>query len=368
VPSLGQTAIYPSQITQFTEKLLAWYGLNHRKLPWRENRDPYPIWISEVMLQQTQVKTVIPYFLNFMDRFPTLETFAGADLQTVLKLWEGLGYYARARNFHKAAHIIVQEMKGVIPDDFHEFQNLPGIGDYIGSAVQSMAFGHPLAVVDGNVKRVLARLYSMEIPVNKPNSHGQFKALADLHLDRRDPGTFNQAMMELGALVCSPKNPACDSCPVPEFCKAFLSGAVDQFPKRTVSRRVPTVPIAAGIVRKNGKVLITRRKLNGLLGGLWEFPGGKLEKGEKASLACVREIKEETGLTVEIESHLATIHHAYTHFKIKLEVYDCRYISGRVRLNGPMDYKWVRLTDIDQFAFPKANLKFIPLIREIKEK
>jgi A/G-specific adenine glycosylase len=316
------------------------------------------------MLQQTQVKTVTPYFLNFMDRFPTLEALARADLQTVLKLWEGLGYYARARNFHKAARIIVQEMKGMIPDDFHEFQKLPGIGDYIGSAVQSIAFGRPLAVVDGNVKRVLARLYSMEAPVNKPDSHGQFKALAGLHLDRHDPGTFNQAIMELGALVCSPKSPDCSLCPVSEFCKAFLSGTVDQFPKRVASRRVPTFHIAAGIVQKNGKVLITRRKLDGLLGGLWEFPGGKLEKGEEASLACIREIKEETGLAVGIDAHLTTVHHAYTHFKIKMDVYYCRYISGRIRLNGPMAFKWIRLTDTNRFAFPKANLKFIPLIRE----
>jgi len=316
------------------------------------------------MLQQTQVKTVIPYFLNFMDRFPTLEAFAMADLQIVLKLWEGLGYYARARNFHRAANIVAKEMDGVIPDDFHGFQSLPGIGDYIGSAVQSIAFGRPLAVVDGNVKRVLARLYKIKTPVNKANFHGQFKALADLHLDRHDPGTFNQAMMELGALVCSPKTPDCPACPVSAFCKAFLSGTVDQFPKRAAAPKVPTVHIAAGIVRKNGKVLITRRKLDGLLGGLWEFPGGKLKRGEEASLACIREINEETGLVVGIESHLTTIRHAYTHFKIKMDIYYCRYISGRVRLNGPMDFKWIRLTDIDQLAFPKANLKFIPLIRE----
>lgn len=314
------------------------------------------------MLQQTQVKTVTPYFLNFMDRFPTLEAFAGADLQIVLKLWEGLGYYARARNFHKAARIIVEEMKGVIPDDFYEFQKLPGIGDYIGSAVQSIAFGHPLAVLDGNVKRVLARLYSIEAPVNKPNSHGPFKALADLHLDKHDPGTFNQAMMELGALVCSPKNPDCAACPVSEFCKAFLSGTVDQFPKRAASRKVPTVHIAAGIVRKNGKVLITRRKLNGLLGGLWEFPGGKLEKGEEASLACIREIKEETGITAAVSSHLTTVHHAYTHFKIKMDVFYCRFIQGRVHLNGPIDYRWVSIQELNNFAFPKANKKFIPYL------
>ena len=316
------------------------------------------------MLQQTQVKTVIPYFLNFTNRFPALQDFAGADLETVLKMWEGLGYYARARNFHTAANIVLKDMNGIIPEDFHVFQKLPGVGDYIGAAVQSIAFGHPFAVVDGNVKRVLARLHCMDEPVNQPGSHRRFKALADLHLDKKDPGAFNQAMMELGALICSPKNPECTACPVSEFCKASFSGTVDQFPKRVGSRKVPTFHIAAGIVQKNGKFLITRRKLSGLLGGLWEFPGGKVEKDEEASSACIREIKEETGITVEIDSYLTTIPHAYTHFKIKMDIFYCRYISGRIHLKGPMDFKWIMLSDIDRFAFPKANLKFIPLIHE----
>jgi A/G-specific adenine glycosylase len=317
------------------------------------------------MLQQTQVKTVIPYFLNFINRFPTLQDFAGADLQTVLKMWEGLGYYARARNFHKAADIVVKDMEGIIPDDFQTFIKLPGVGDYIGAAVQSIAFGHPFAVVDGNVKRVLARIHRVDEPVNKPGSHRQFKILADLHLDENDPGTFNQAMMELGALICSPKNPRCPSCPVSEFCKVFLSDTADQFPKRIEPKKIPVFHIAAGIVRKNGKLLITRRKLNGLLGGLWEFPGGKVEKGEEASSACIREIKEETSIIVETDAYLTTIHHAYTHFKIRMDIFYCRYISGRIHLNGPIDHKWIRLTDIDRFAFPKANLKFIPLIQKI---
>ncbi len=356
-----------TDICRFQKKLVKWYQTHQRKLPWRENLDPYRIWISEVMLQQTQVKTVLPYFFNFIDRFPTLHDLAKSDLGTVLKMWEGLGYYARARNFHKAAVIITKDLNGTIPDNFYQFKKLPGVGDYIGAAVQSIAFGHPFAVVDGNVKRVLARVHCIKHPANKPSSHNYFKKYADRLLDKNDPGTFNQAMMELGALLCTHRNPQCNTCPVSEFCKAFLSDKVARYPRRIKAKKVPAYHIAAGIVRKNGKLLITRRKLEGLLGGLWEFPGGKLKKHENAPSACIREIREETGVTARIESHLTTIHHAYTHFKIQMDVFNCKYISGPIHLNGPIDFKWIRLKDIDKFAFPKANLKFIPMIEEVRD-
>ncbi len=356
--------VQQTDICRFQKKLVKWYQAHHRKLPWRESHDPYHIWISEVMLQQTQVKTVIPYYFNFISRFPTLQDLADADLETVLKMWEGLGYYARARNFHKAVNIISKKLNGAIPDDVCRFKKLPGVGDYIGAAVQSIAFGRSLAVVDGNVKRVVARLYCIKYPVNKPSSHKRFKAYADRLVDKNDPGTFNQAMMELGALICTPKKPQCHACPVFEFCQAALSDTVDQYPGRVKSRKTPTYNVAAGIVRKNGTILITRRKLEGLLGGLWEFPGGKLKPGEDAPAACIREIREETGIRVQTDSHLTTIHHAYTHFKIKLDVFYCNYVSGRIHLNGPIDFRWIRLKDIDRFAFPKANLKFIPLIED----
>jgi len=349
---------------RFQKELAKWYQSHHRKLPWRSGRDPYHIWISEVMLQQTQVKTVIPYFLKFLNQFPTLDDLANADLETVLKMWEGLGYYARARNFHKAATIVSKELKGFIPDDISEFRNLPGVGEYIGSAVLSIAFDQAFAVVDGNVKRVLSRLYCLDHPVNKPSFHKQFKTYAESLLDKSKPGIFNQAMMELGALICTPKKPQCQICPVAEFCAAILSDKVTQFPKRVKSKKIPTYPIAVGIVRKDGKLLITRRKLNGLLGGLWEFPGGKLKAKEEAPTACIREIKEETGLTVKTVSHLTTIRHAYTHFKIQMDVFYCIYISGQIDLNGPIDYRWIARKHINNFAFPKANLKFIPLIEE----
>ena len=351
-------------IKLFQDRLMSWYQAHQRKLPWRESKDPYHIWISEVMLQQTQVKTVIPYYLKFTDRFPTPGDLARSDLGEVLKMWEGLGYYARARNLHKAAIIVSKELNGIIPDAYDRFRALPGVGEYIGAAVLSIAFGKPFAVVDGNVKRVLARVYGIPYPVNKTRSHKFFKPVADSLLYKNDPGQFNQAMMELGALMCTPGKPMCRTCPVSKVCTAFLSDQVDNYPRRMKTRKVPTYHIAAGIVRKKGKVLITRRKLDGLLGGLWEFPGGKLEKNEDAMSACIRELKEETGIRAEIDSHLTTIDHAYTHFKIRMDIFYCRHISGRVQLNGPIDFKWIRLKDMDQFAFPKANLKFIPLIKE----
>ena len=357
-------AIQQQDVRQFQKNLVNWYGTHHRKLPWRESNNPYHIWISEVMLQQTQVKTVVPYFLRFINQFPTLHDLAASDLETVLKLWEGLGYYARARNLHKAVKIVSKELNGRIPDDDRQFKRLPGVGDYIGAAVLSIAFGHSFAVVDGNVKRVLSRLYCIDLPVNTSSSHKQFTIYADRLLDTNDPGTFNQAMMELGALVCTPKNPQCRACPVSNSCAAVSSGRVDQFPRRIKAKKVPTYHIAAGIVGKNGKILITRRKLDGLLGGLWEFPGGKLKAKETAPNACIREIKEETGLTVDIRAHLTTIRHAYTHFKIKMDIFYCTYLSGRVQLNDPIDYRWIRLKEIDDYAFPKANLKFIPMIEE----
>ncbi len=315
------------------------------------------------MLQQTQVKTALPYYFNFLNKFPTIKDLANADLEMVLKMWEGLGYYARARNFHKAAKIVSKQLKGIVPNNFNDFLKLPGVGDYIGSAVQSIVHGHPLAVVDGNVKRVLARLYCLTLPVNKSSSHMHFKKHAQRLLDHTDPGIFNQAVMELGALVCTPKKIQCSHCPVSKFCNSFSSDTVDQYPKRVKTKKVPTHDIAVGIVQKGGKLLITRRKLDGLLGGLWEFPGGKLNKNETASDACIREIKEETGIIVKIDTHLTTIHHAYTHFKIKMDVFYCHFIQGEIHLNGPIDHHWITLSDIDTFAFPKANKKFIPLIK-----
>lgn len=358
----GAQGLQIEQIPYIQAQLMDWYGKNHRKLPWRGTRDPYHIWISEVMLQQTRVDTVSPYYRRFLTRFPTVKALASAELQTVLKAWEGLGYYARARNLHRAARIVVENHHGVISGEPETFRKLPGVGEYIASAVLSIAFNRPCAVVDGNVKRVVSRLLAIDAPVNKPSAYSLFKDAAQALLRPDQPGLFNQAVMELGAIVCKPRHPLCRQCPLASVCIALQQNRVDHFPKRIPRPKMPEYRMVVGVVDKNGRVLITRRKPDGLLGGLWEFPGGEIEPEKTAEAACVERIREAVNLTVEIRRHLTCVRHAYTHFKIILDVYRCRYIAGRVRLNSAVDFRWVRPEEIDAYPFPKANHKFIPLL------
>jgi len=352
------------QIETFRKKLTEWYAVNKRELPWRNTTDPYRIWVSEVMLQQTQVNTVLPFYHRFLKRFPDIQDLAGADVQEVLKVWEGMGYYGRARNLFRSAEMVVDQYEGMIPDKWEDFRNLPGVGDYIAAAVLSIAFGKAYPVVDGNVKRVLARLLLLEDPANLSAFSKRFGLAAEKFLDRQDPATFNQAMMELGAMVCRPQQPLCTECPVNDFCSAQQAGRVSEFPKKVKKGPTPRHSIAVGVVFKNGDALITRRRPEGLLGGLWEFPGGKLQDGERPEAACVRELKEEVNLTVKVDSHLCSVRHAYTHFRIVMDVFCCSYVSGRVRLNGPVDHRWIPLHELDNYPLPKANHKFLPQLRE----
>jgi A/G-specific adenine glycosylase len=344
-------------------RLLAWYASSRRDLPWRRTRDPYRIWVSEVMLQQTRVQTVIPYYQRFVERFPDVASLAAADADAAIKAWEGLGYYARVRNLQRAARAVVERYGGDVPSDPDAFRDLPGVGDYVCAAVQSIAFGRPLAAVDGNVKRVLARLFAIEDPVNRAASARVFQSHADSLLDRRDPAAFNQAMMELGATVCRPTSPRCDECPVRGRCEAARGGAVGRYPVRERKRPVPEYRVAVGVVEDDGRMLITRRPAEGLLGGLWEFPGGKIRDGESAREAAAREIREETGLEVDVTDFVARVRHAYTHFRVELEVYRCRPRGGTgVVLDGPTDYRWIHPEEVARYAFPKANHKFIPFL------
>jgi A/G-specific adenine glycosylase len=344
--------------------LIGWYLANRRRLPWRNTGDAYHIWIAEVMLQQTQVNTVLPYYRRFLDRFPTLKQLARASLEEVLKIWEGLGYYGRARHLRQAAAIVFNRYGGVVPDTWTDFRRLPGVGDYIAAAVLSIAFGQRYAVVDGNVKRVLSRLLLLDEPVNRSTGNQIFQNAAERLLDPEQPGSFNQAMMELGATVCKPQRPHCNHCPLAWTCSAFHYDLVADYPKKVKKPPTPLYHIAVGVVFKNSRVLITRRKPEGLLGGLWEFPGGRVHAGETPAAACIREIKEEVNLTVGIEAWLTQVKHAYTHFKIIMEVFCCRYISGRVKLKGPVDFRWLGLRQLDDYPFPKANHKFIGKLKK----
>lgn len=352
-----------SKLQQFHSRILDWYAENQRQLPWRATKDPYHIWVSEIMLQQTQVGTVIPYYQRFLNRFPTIASLAEADLEEVLKLWEGLGYYSRARNLHQAAIFLNESNAITLPADLAEMKKLPGIGDYTAAAILSIAFQKPYPAVDGNIKRVYARLFQIETPINTPASAKVFKKSATENFNSQHPGEYNQALMDLGAMICKPTQPHCHQCPINTFCDAYESGTVDQYPKKVARKKTPVYQIAVAVVLKGEYFLITRRKEQGLLGGLWEFPGGKLEENEKAEDACCREVKEETGLNVSLITHLASVQHAYTHFKIEMEVFVCRYESGKVKLAGPIDYRWISVNQIADFPFPKANHKFIPKLK-----
>ncbi|UCE04886.1 MAG: A/G-specific adenine glycosylase [bacterium] len=354
------------QLHQFRKKLLTWFKKNQRKLPWRDAKNPYHIWVVEVMLQQTQVKKVLEYYQKFLERFPDVKALAKADLQQVLKAWEGMGYYARARNLHKAAQFIMTKNGAEIPDNYDEFKRLPGAGDYITAAVLSQAFNAPYAVVDGNVKRVLSRIFLIEkpVPVNSSASNKIFKEKADLLLDQRASGVFNQAMMELGAIVCRPSNPKCDDCPVSAFCQANKTNQQTKFPVTVQARSIPEFHIAVGVIHKEGHILITQRHLEGLLGGLWEFPGGKVNLGESTKQACIRTIKQRTNLEVEVNSFVTRVNHAYTHFRIIVDVFNCRFKSGTVVLNGHSDYRWISIEEIDKFPFHAAIHKFIPQLKQ----
>ena len=324
------------------QNLGRWYRTHRRDLPWRRTTDPYAIWVSEVMLQQTQVATVIPYYERWLARFESIVRLAAADLQTVLKSWEGLGYYARARNFHRAAQIVAQRYEGRIPEDAAAFRALPGVGDYIAAAVLSIAFHRPLAVVDGNVKRVLARFLKLETPANAPSAHRMFAPLAAQWLDPLRPGRSNQAVMELGALVCTPRRPRCGDCPLAFGCGSLADGCQAEYPRRLARKPAPEHRLATAVIFKNGRLLIVQRPLDGLLGGLWEFPAARLPAGLTPEATCTALICEMLNIQVRIEDHLGRIRHAYTHFRIEADVLRCAWQAGRVRRRGPADHCWVK--------------------------
>jgi A/G-specific adenine glycosylase len=366
--TIKQTAcpspIPPATRTAIRRALAAWYEANKRPLPWRSSADPYTIWVSEVMLQQTQVNTATPYYHRFIDRFPDVFSLAGADPQAVLKYWEGLGYYSRARNLHKAAILMADRMQGRFPDTWQGVKALPGVGDYIASAVLSIAFGQAYAVVDGNVKRVLARLFRLAWPVNRPSDHRHFQEMADQLLDRDDPGKHNQAMMELGALVCTPRRPDCPICPLGACCRALKYDEVADFPQRIRRAPLPERRVALGLVAHRGRILMIQRAEGGLLGGLWEFPGGGVQAGDDPRAACREKIGTQLNLDVDVEERLATVRHGYTHFKLRMDVFRCRHRGGRIRLEGPAAFKWVlpsRVSDLPLHGAMKKALEKIPI-------
>jgi A/G-specific adenine glycosylase len=351
-------------ISEIRQSLLDWYDRSGRDLPWRKTRDPYAIWISEIMLQQTQVKTVIPYFDRWMTLFPTVEALAAADLQTILKAWEGLGYYARARNLHRAAQAIVEQHHGVFPKTLDAALMLPGIGRTTAGGILSAAFNQPLAILDGNVKRVLARLIALDVPPNK--ALATLWNLSEAILDPVRSRDFNQAFMDLGATLCTPKNPACLICPWQAHCQAYNLGVQSELPMSERRAPLPHKVIGVAVIwNDQDQLLIDRRKPEGLLGGLWEFPGGKVEPGETIEACIQREIQEELGIEISVGDRLTVVDHTYSHFRVTLNVHHCRYIAGEPQTIECDEIRWVTVQELDQYPFPKANLHIIDALKNL---
>lgn len=342
--------------------LLVWFQKNRRDLPWRRDRRPYTVWVSEILLQQTRVDQAAGYYRRFLERFPDISALAAASLEEVLKVWEGLGYYSRARNLHRAARMVRDEYDGVLPGDYRRLIRLPGIGRSTAGAVLSLAFNQPFPILDGNVKRVLARFYRLDKPIDEAEATRVLWRRAEDILPNQSPGRFNEALMELGALVCLPKNPACGPCPLRRGCLAYQKGEAEKLPVRRAARKIPHFEVTAAVIRKGKKMLITQRPEKGLLGGLWEFPGGKQDPGETLEACLRREIREELGIEITVGEEFLQVRHAYSHFRITLHIFFCRHSRGRIKKIGVMDYRWVKPEELRAYAFPRADRRVIEFL------
>jgi A/G-specific adenine glycosylase len=314
------------------------------------------VWLSEIMLQQTRVETARGYYERFLQRFPTVTDLAVADEADVLKLWEGLGYYSRARNLHRAAQTIVERHDGDLPDSYEGLIRLPGIGPYTAAALSSILFDRPHPALDGNVMRALSRLLRVEEDPRRASVRAEMVRAGEALMPRTGTGDLNQALIELGAKVCTPRQPGCGSCPVANWCRAYNElEDPSVVPVRVPRKKRPHLQVTAGIIRRRGKVLIAQRPAGGMLAGLWEFPGGKQEPGESLVECLRREIGEELGILIDVEEEVACVDHEFTHLSITLHAFSARYRSGRVRAIGCSAFEWIDTDRLQQFAIPRAD-------------
>ncbi|MEN9249367.1 MAG: A/G-specific adenine glycosylase [Gloeomargarita sp. GXS_bins_116] len=347
----------------YRRQLLHWYRHHGRVLPWRQNPTPYGVLVSEFMLQQTQVRTVIPYYRRWLAHLPTLADCAQASPHQILKLWEGLGYYRRATYLHQTCQIIQRDYRGEVPSDLALLLRLPGIGRTTAGGILSHAFNRPYPIGDGNVQRILSRVFALRTP---PRRHSQnLWALSAQLLDPDNPRDFNQALMDLGATVCLPRKPKCHCCPWQARCQAFLTQQQEVLPMREETQAIPHRTIGVAVIwNDQGQVLIDQRPPTGLLANLWEFPGGKVESGETVEDCIRREIREELGLEIEVGPHLVTVDHAYSHLRVTLVVHQCRYRGGVPQLRACQAIAWVYPQELDRYPFPQANRRIIQTLLE----
>ncbi|MBK8914690.1 MAG: A/G-specific adenine glycosylase [Phycisphaerales bacterium] len=332
------------ELQSLRRSLLRWFDCSKRDLPWRRTRDPYRIWLSECMLQQTRVETVIPYYQRFLAAFPTATALADASLQRVLKLWAGLGYYARARNLHRAAQIIATQHAGHVPESAAALAELPGVGRYTAAAVASIAFGEPVAAVDGNIQRVLARLLAVTAPIDAAATRTRLWSLAETLLDRKRPGAFNEALMELGATLCTPTAPRCHECPLAKWCVAHRSGRTADLPVKARRSAPTTLRIEAIAIRRDARLLLLQRPPSGLYGGMWELPSLATDShaGEGTTAPRLSAFaSDHHGITIETPRCVGTVTHVLTHRRMLVRVWIAGFRSGRARRGSHAAARWI---------------------------
>ena len=347
----------------FTQQLLTWYRAFKRDLPWRNTQDPYSILVSEIMLQQTQVERVKEYFRRWLDVFPDISSLAQADEEKIFKLWEGLGYYARARNLHRSAQLLHEAGKDV-PDNREELLSLPGIGPYTAAAVLSIAFNKDEPLVDANVERVFSRYCNVGYPVKSREAQKIFWQKAKELLPSGEAGEFNQALMELGALICLKKNPLCTSCPVHHGCEAYALGLIEERPVPAPRKKIIPIDMACGVLQKDGLFFIQKRLKNDVWAGLWEFPGGCMKEDEIPAETVIREYREETELEVHNVRPLQTVQHSYMNYRVTLHGFFCDLKKEKQQpvLHAAQEYRWVERKVLDNYAFPAGHRKLISLL------
>ena len=356
----------------FQKNLLAWYRESNRPLPWRRTRDPYAIWISEILLQQTRVNTAIGYYERFLARFPTLTDLAEAPIEAVLQVWQGLGYYGRARNLHRTARLLRDEFNGTIPCEPEALERLPGIGPYTAAAIASIAFDKNVAVLDGNVTRVLCRAAGIEEAPNHPSTQRRLKKIADSLLPKGHAAVFNQAVMELGAMVCKPIRPDCPACPVMAVCVARKKGMVARLPLRLPKPKIPVRVRVVTAIEYRGRFLFQRRALEGFIGGLWELPGDYLQ-GKEGNGEGLRRLKKRVGRRLSIqripEKGDFSVKHVYSHFEESNRVFLCEGSGGPNtgrRGDTEQTYRWIHPTRLEPYPITGATRKILQRLGQKK--
>jgi A/G-specific adenine glycosylase len=351
-------------------RLLAWYDIHARDLPWRRRAgDPYAVWLSEIMLQQTQVGTVKAYFDRFIHALPTIESLAQADEHKVLRLWEGLGYYRRARQLHQAAKLIVAEHDGRFPRDPQVVRRLPGIGRYTAGAILSIAFDAREPILEANTLRLLSRLLGYAGDPRSTDGQRLLWAMAEILLPRRSVGRFNQALMELGSEVCTPRSPQCEQCPIALQCLAYQQGRQQEIPPPKNKPPIEAVREAAVVVRRRGRILLLRWPKGRRWAGLWDFPRFPIHAEPIAALhqELIENVRELTGVTIAPGQNIATLTHGVTRFRITLDCYRAEYRSCDRKTAAPLETQWVRTTELDDYPLSSTGRKLANLVKKKAE-